>query len=629
MCGIAGIISARRQVTQSRLKSMTDSLRHRGPDAEGWWCSDDGTVGLGSRRLAILDLSSHGNQPMVSSDGRYRIVYNGEIYNYKEIRASNAHKRVEYQGHSDTEVVLNHYSLLGERALQDFDGMFALAIWDSAKRELFCARDRFGEKPFYYSHTARAEFLFGSEIKALLAAGAPRSVNHPKLFGYFRNPANPVAPGRDDQTFFEGIYKLESAMRMIVREDGSVRSKNRYWQISKNFRSELDLPDAIEEFNRLFTESVARRLRSDVPFGSNLSGGVDSSAIASVVRELQPCATYNTFSARFEGFEGDEGPYVELASAQAKTIPHPVFPTEADLAGDLADFCYFQDEPVESSSAFAQWSVMRRAAQDGVVVLLDGLGGDEIAAGYAEHIPAYLAELSATRRHAKRTAFAESIRRSALKLTGVARRRLAHTEFARHRPTDTFLTRTYMWEHGFDLSLLEMEPPETLNDALTDDLIDGRLENYLRYADRNSMAHSRELRLPFLSHRLVEFMFSLPSTYKIQDGWSKFLVRKAFDGRVPDRVLWRRKKIGFATPHAHWLGSAEMQLHVRDAHAYLVREGIVERSWVNTGECNWQMVMAHFLLVGTAGQFSRVASGESFPQTPSETALPREIAVRT
>ncbi|MFN2601752.1 MAG: asparagine synthase (glutamine-hydrolyzing) [Gemmatimonadaceae bacterium] len=601
MCGIAGIISPRKQVTPSRLKSMTDSLRHRGPDAEGWWCSDDATVGLGSRRLAILDLSSQGHQPMMSADGRYRIVYNGEIYNYEEIRASNAHKRIEYRGHSDTEVVLNHFSIFGKRALEDFDGMFALSIWDSAERELFCARDRFGEKPFYYAHTANAEFLFGSEIKALLAAGAPRSVNHLKLFGYFRNPANPVVIGRDDQTFFEGIYKLESAMCMVVRQDGSVRSKNRYWRISKSLGSEFGLTHAIEEFNRLFSESVSRRLRSDVPVGSNLSGGVDSSAIASVVRELQPCATYNTFSARFEGFDGDEGPYVDLASARAKTIPHPVFPTETDLARDLVDFCYFQDEPVESSSAFAQWSVMRRAAQAGVVVLLDGLGGDEIAAGYAEHRPAYLAELSATPRHAKRTAFAEAIRKSALKLKGVARRRLAHTEFARRRPNDTFLTRGYTWEHGFDVALLEREPPETLNDALADDLIDGRLENYLRYADRNSMAHSREVRLPFLSHRLVEFMFSLPATYKIQDGWMKFLVRKAFEGRIPDRVLWRRKKIGFATPHVHWLGSPAMKAHVRDAHAYLVREGIVEPSWVNTGECNWQMVMAHFLLVGTAG----------------------------
>src|SRR5260221_12379334 len=233
---------------------MTDSLRHRGPDAEGWWCSDEASVGLGSRRLAILDLSPQGNQPMMSRDGRYRIVYNGEIYNYKEIRASNAHKRIEYHGNSDTEVVLNHFSILGESALQDFDGMFALAIWDSAERELFCARDRFGEKPFYYSHMARAEFLFGSEIKALLAAGAPRSVNHSKLFGYFRNPANPVVTRRDDQTFFEGIYKLESATRMVVREDGSPRSKNRYWQISKNLRSELDLTNAIEEFNCLFSE---------------------------------------------------------------------------------------------------------------------------------------------------------------------------------------------------------------------------------------------------------------------------------------------------------------------------------------------------------------------------------------
>src|SRR5689334_11538157 len=222
MCGIAGIVSARRSVTQSRLKHMTDSLLHRGPDAEGLWRSHDGAVGLGSRRLAILDLSPQGNQPMTSGDGRYTIVYNGEIYNYKEIRATHAGRGVTYHGSSDTEVVLNHYCLFREKALQDFDGMFALAIWDSAERELFCARDRFGEKPFYY-HASDGEFLFASEIKALFAAGAQRSVNHSKLFGYFRNPANPVVPGRDDQTFYENVYKLASATHMLVGENGSVK----------------------------------------------------------------------------------------------------------------------------------------------------------------------------------------------------------------------------------------------------------------------------------------------------------------------------------------------------------------------------------------------------------------------
>ncbi len=361
MCGIAGIVSARKDVTRSRLKAMTDSLTHRGPDAEGAWRSLDGAVGLGSRRLAILDLSPQGNQPMTTRDGRYTIVYNGEIYNYKEIRATHAGKGVSYHGNSDTEVVLNHFCLFREKALQDFDGMFALAIWDSAERELFCARDRFGEKPFYY-HGCDGEFVFASEIKALFAGGVQRVVNHSKLFGYFRNPANPVVPGRDDQTFFENVYKLASATRMLVSENGSLRSKNRYWQISKEVRSEIDLDGAVEKFNYLFSESVARRLRSDVAVGSSLSGGVDSSAIVCVVRELQPDSAYNTFSARFDGFEADEGEYIDLVNAQARTTPHLVFPTENDLSADLPDFCYFQDEPVESSSAFGQWSVMRRAA---------------------------------------------------------------------------------------------------------------------------------------------------------------------------------------------------------------------------------------------------------------------------
>jgi asparagine synthase (glutamine-hydrolysing) len=631
MCGIAGIISMRDRVSHARLKVMTDSLGHRGPDGEGWWSSDDGAVGLGSRRLAILDLSREGSQPMLSADGRYCIVYNGEIYNYKEIRATHAQKGILYHGNSDTEVALNHFSLLGEKALHDFDGMFAFAIWDAAQRELFCARDRFGEKPFYYFHKPGVEFLFASEIKALLAAGVQRSINHSKLCGYFRNPANPLVPGGGDETFFEGVLKLGSATSMFVSRRGSVRSTKRYWHVSHEIRTELSFDEAKEEFLGVFSESVARRLRSDVPVGSSLSGGIDSSAIVCLVRELQPAATYNTFSARFNDFEADEGEYIALVNEWAQTVPHLVFPTEADLAHEIGEFCYFQDEPVESSSAFAQWSVMQRAAQDGVVVLLDGHGGDESAAGYPEYIPTYLAELARTDRAAaevEAAAFEEHYRldsrpkpnstepnfaalgRAIVTVKQLARRRFSNTPIGRSLPTHTFLSRAYMWEHGVDSRAADVQAPFDLNSELARDLVDGKLENYLRYADRSSMAHSREVRLPFLAHQLVEFMFSLPATYKIQSGWTKYVVRKALEGRVPPRVLWRKEKVGFATPSARWLNSPAMQMRAREAHSYLVQEGIVNKSWVSGGERDWAMIMAHFLLTG-AERASPAARGDA------------------
>jgi len=272
---------------------------------------------------------------------------------------------------------------------------------------------------------------------------------------------------------------------------------------------------------------------------------------------------------------------------------------------------------------------MSRAARDGVVVLLDGQGGDEIAAGYAEYLPSYLAELSGSSANGRRAPVASPLHDATLALKGVARRALARTAIARRGQANTFLSRAYVWEHGFDSSRLEREPATDLNSALALDLIDGKLENYLRYADRNSMAHSREVRLPFLSHLLVEFMFSLPSSFKIHDGWSKYVVRKALAGRVPERVLWRKEKVGFATPNARWLSSPAMQAHVREAHAYLVREGIVEKSWVRRGERDWEMVMAYFLLAESAGAFPR-DTAPGLGRRASEAALiARESAVGT
>ena len=336
---------------------------------------------------------------------------------------------------------------------------------------------------------------------------------------------------------------------------------------------------------------------------------------------------------------------MNLVNEHARTIPHFVYPTETDLADDLAKLCYFQDEPVESSSAFAQWCVMRLAADHGVVVLLDGQGGDETSAGYYEYIGAYLAELSKRDPGAaahEAQAFSDRVRvavpnssengraRSQLigRLKHSARRRLARTALARNRVGETFLTRAYMWEYGFDPASRESRAPVDLNSALAADLVDGKLENYLRYADRNSMAFSREVRLPFLSHRLVEFMFSLPAAYKIHDGWTKYLVRRALDGIVPGNVLWRKEKVGFATPQQTWIRSPAIQALARDAHSYLVREGIVNKGWANKGEHDWDMIMAWLLLTG-AGRSASRSGGAGASTTGREIQSPPESALLT
>lgn len=620
MCGIAGIVDFRDPVDRQRLKEMTDVLRHRGPDGEGWWFSDDATVGLGSRRLSIIDLSEQGNQPMVSIDGRYCIVYNGEVYNYLELRDAHVRRGIQYRGRSDTEVVLNHVALFGERALSDFEGMFAFAIWDNAKKELFCARDRFGEKPFYYFYGRGRRFVFASEIKALFAAGLQRRVNHRMLYAYFRCAAEAGVFDSPDATYYEDICKLPSATFLRLA-DGAIRTRKRYWSLNPSSETrDISFVDAEDEFKRLFFQSVSRRLRSDVSVGSSLSGGIDSSAIVCAIPLLKPGFQYKTFSARFEGFEADEGKYIDEVNMKTGAAPNFVYPSAVDLARELGEMFRFQDEPVESSSAFGQWCVMRLVKDRGVVVLLDGQGGDEVAAGYHEYFAAHLAELW---RHDPAAATEESaaildsshpdvqsaqnvaprpatgtLFRGSLRLQRNARKLLARTVVGRNLPGTTFLSRSYLWEYGHDDRLVSGHPPRTLNEALQHDLIDGRLEHFLRYADRNSMAHSREVRLPFLSHELVEFMFSLPSRYKIHSGWTKYLVRAALKDIVPDRVLWRREKVGFATPQVNWMADVRLRSMADEAHGYLIREGVVNKHWTNNGLRNWEMIMAYLLLSG-------------------------------
>lgn len=621
MCGIAGRVSWRGRIQEGSVERMLDSMAHRGPDGSGIWSSGDGSVVLGNRRLAILDLSDHGSQPMTSACGQFHIVYNGEVYNYKEIRQTHDKRGITYRGGSDTEVVLNHYSLFGETALKDFDGMFSMAVWDNATRELFCARDRFGEKPFYYHLDANREFTFASEIKALVAGGIQAGVNHSMLYSYFRNPAEPHVIGDLEATFYDRFSSMQSATCMRIGR-GKVVSRKKYWNLDASHQAiaDVSLGEASERFRELFHESIRRRLRSDVLVGSSLSGGIDSSSIVCSIPNLRErsAGPLHTFSARFRDFPGDEGRFIDDVNRESGSIGHSVYPSEADLAGCLERFAYFQDEPVESASAFAQWRVMQLAREAGVTVLIDGHGADELAAGYHEYFQPYLAELSASdpavaaaarRDIIERTGHDPiavdqifpsrpgAVQRSMLVAKDAARRRLARTWLAAEgRGGGTFLTRQYMWEHGADRNIHAVEPSATLNESLKRALTHGRLANYLRYADRNSMAHSREIRLPFLSHILAEFMMSLPAQFKINSGWTKYVIRQAMNGIVPNSVLSRTDKIGFSVPQSRWMSSPEIADMAADAKAFLVREGIVNSKWIDRGEKNWEMLMSYHLV---------------------------------
>jgi asparagine synthase (glutamine-hydrolysing) len=373
MCGIAGILKYNNTfVDSNELQRMTDAIIHRGPDGEGHWVNNKKNIGFGHRRLSIIDLSDNGKQPMHYADGRYAITFNGEIYNYIELKEQLIKKGYQFYSDSDTEVLLALYQDKKENCLTYLDGMFAFAIWDEKEQELFCARDRFGEKPFHY-YQDPTQFVFGSEIKEFWALGIERKVSAYRAELFLKHGL--VDDYKDvTSTYYEGIKKLDAAHYMRVTSSGKIQI-TKYWQI--NEETELfagSIEDAAEHFLNLLTESVGLRLRSDVPVGSSLSGGLDSSSLVMLIDQLKGAnLKQNTFSARFKNFEKDEGKYVETVVKACKNVEvHYTWPDENYFLEVFDKVNYHQDEPYGSASIIAQYAVMEHAKKSNVTVLLDG-----------------------------------------------------------------------------------------------------------------------------------------------------------------------------------------------------------------------------------------------------------------
>jgi len=600
MCGIAGIISMdESRVTRNRLQKMADELVHRGPDGEGFWINQKGIVGLGHKRLAIIDLSESGAQPMHYLD-RYAIVYNGEIYNYIELREILEKKGYQFRTQSDTEVLLAAYDCYKEECLQHFDGMFSFAIWDEKEQLLFAARDRFGERPFYYAFDQK-EFLFASERKALWSAGVEKKINQPLLLNYLVTGQTQTVVDKTI-TYYQDVFSLPPAHFIICKIDthssatahAFMFNMECYWDIDKEKQINISAGDAIDQFKELFFISVQRRLRSDVPLGTSLSGGIDSSSIVSAIRNLQAkipslSSMYNqqSFSSVFPGFERDESKYIELVTKKLELKNSAVTPTVDDLIQNLEKLCYYQEEPFSSSSIYAQFKVFELAKQHQVKVLLDGQGADETLAGYKKYIHWYLQELLRTN---PRQFFREhrSLKKNgasfdwgwknflASLLPAQAANQLEKREIRKllnHKDLGEDFKNTY-----FDRQTIFKPLVLRLNDILYFNSCQFGLEELLRYADRNSMANGREIRLPFLSHDLVEFIFSLRSNLKIHDGWSKWLLRESIKNDLPAEVVWRKDKIGYEPPQRLWMENKNLQEYFFEAKRKLVNEKILKPS---------------------------------------------------
>ncbi|MEQ1920990.1 MAG: asparagine synthase (glutamine-hydrolyzing) [Pyrinomonadaceae bacterium] len=620
MCGIAGILSPKKKIDLELLKRMTDAIAHRGPDGDGFWVDQDSKVGLGHRRLAVIDLTETGKQPMSHANGRYALTFNGEIYNYIELR-----QQLEERGHnfvstSDTEVLLALFHEKKERALDELDGMFAFAIWDKVEQRLFIARDRFGEKPFYFA-VHDGSFYFASEMKALWAGGIARDVSTPMLFNYLSrgftyDPSNLAA------TFFVGIYKLKAGcFAFLTPTDLTVRPQ-RYWGIdTDSVDADISEEIALAKFRELFDSSVARRLRSDVPVGSSLSGGLDSSLIVCTIDRLikEKDLHQATFSARFPGFAKDEGQYMQAVIDATAVEPHFVYPDEQGLIEDLEKLCHHQEEPFSTASIYAQYCVMRLAKENDVTVLLDGQGADELLAGYNTFFDHYFRELK--RRDPKMyrletAAYARMYGDRGVDFKKTVKkwlpdrmvRGMTDAKRSLKDPSRSYLSKEF-YEENRRWAFASGATADDLQESLYQYAFGGPLEELLRYADRNSMAHSREVRLPFLSHHLAEFVFSLPPNFKIRNGVTKYIMRAAYSDTLPPKIVARTDKVGYEPPQGQWMRHPRLLDMIGDAASTLERRKIVKPDTAQSvrtidenstifNSRNWKLLMAAALIKG-------------------------------
>jgi asparagine synthase (glutamine-hydrolysing) len=555
MCGIAGVISTERDFAMhATVGRMLSVQRHRGPDGEGSWFGSVGNyeVALGHLRLAIIDLTEGGRQPMFLPDGSQGLIFNGEVYNYKELRSELERLGVAFRTQSDTEVVLWALATWGEEAFKRFNGMWAIVWIDLRKRVLLLSRDRFGIKPLYF-YWRDGTLLFASEIKAILAGSAARFRVNAQAVGRFLQQSLLDA---QPETFFSGIEALPAGHNLKLRLDGTRRPEpvlTRYWILESANRFQ-SLEQGIEAVRATFLDAVRLRLRSDVPVGILLSGGVDSSSIAAAMSQaLGRGADLHAISAVSGRPEYDERPFIEAASRHLACPVHYVhLKYNPQEWFDLLDaVVYANDEPVGSLSPVAHYLLMEEARRLGITVILSGQGGDETLCGYFKFLAFYLQELSKGGHWL-----------SALKLlSGFLRNRTVFSQFkiseakryfARFaKPAEIDISGPRLRNHDFIVEVGLDGGSST--DRQRTDLNRLSVPALVHYEDRTSMAWSREIRLPFLDYRLVQLLLSLGPEWKLRDGWTKWVFRKAMEDSLPGSVVWRKDKQGFTVPQTEWL----------------------------------------------------------------------------
>ena len=570
MCGLAGVFNIDgASVDPGTIEAMSRRLVHRGPDDQGWafFNTCDGrmslegsgnfNLALASRRLSILDLSPAGRMPMAGTAGRTWVVYNGEIYNYRELRAELEALGLAFRTETDTEVILKAYEAWGLDCLSRFNGMWAFALYDAEERRLFCSRDRFGIKPLYYYFDGRS-FVFGSEIKAVLAhpAVTPRP-NLQAIFNYLGRSYRFV--DGLPTTFFEDIRQIEPGTSLMVSEGGL--AETRYWALDPQRKTDYASDEEyIERYRELLEDSVRLRLRADVAVAAQLSGGLDSSAVAALAARRSNKGL-PVFSACYEAPPFDEREYIEPTVQAIGAIKNEVFPRPEDLPGVLAEMIRAFDEPVCTVTFFAHWQVMAEVHSQGYKVILNGHGADELAAGYYYHFLMHFGDLRA----AGANGLLDREIEAWLRNHGTERRAHLNEYLSLLDSGVPYMTDYLKFFKAYDEALgpaldgADRGPLPDGNDF--DSLLSNRLHAeltretlpaVLKAEDRTTMAHSIESRLPFLDYRLVEFLFSTPNNLKIRNGLLKYIQREALNNVIPEKVRTRLEKVGFNAPSEAW-----------------------------------------------------------------------------
>jgi asparagine synthase (glutamine-hydrolysing) len=618
MCGIFAFLDLENSdVNSDILEKMSRSVIHRGPDDCGYAFFElfgdqrtleskdmiegtqlekfKGLLAFGHRRLSIIDLTEAGHQPMHNEDGKIWVIYNGEIYNYKELTEELRGRGHLFRSRTDTEVILHAYEEWGTECLNHFNGMWAFALWDGNQRRLFCARDRFGIKPLYY-YLADKKLILASEIKAILQdPKIKRSPNHERVYDY-------LAYGyldHTEKTFFQNINQLRGShyLTLDIRGEDLVLDIRRYWDL-KSIEPETSYPFE-ERFLELFEDSIRLHVRSDVPVGTCLSGGLDSSSIVCVAQKYLNSNIHKTFSSCFDDKKYDERDFINEVVQMTSSDPHYIFPRPEDLLQEIEDIIWYQEEPFGSTSIFAQWSVFKLAKLNKVKVILDGQGADELLAGYHPYFGFYLSELARTFRFRE---FIEEYRKirslyhySHSWILGHLMVCLSPLPWSRIIRNQVLLHKN-KWLNVNDHSMREIEFQQKFKniffDRLYQSLMNLTLPGLLHYEDRNSMAHSIEARVPFLDYRLAEFVFSLPMNQIIRKGTTKVILRETMEGIIPETVRTRLDKMGFVTPEDIWF---------RETLKDHISEIINSRSFVDRG---------YFDVNGVNKAFDRHCKGE-------------------